>query len=215
MKNATRTNWNQLISNLNKLSGEEGKENKFYVKNAAEHGVNRVFLTKTFDLFVVRSDEGDFEHNKFLTEKEFKDIYGADRVKEYRAQRREFLEYLGLGKTYISGTQEDVLKIRDLIDETRALETGEREIGKYDKHTYGETREWTSDEWGMFNEFKKHMSSDEAIELTFAVMNQEEEIIQYYKDFGNNKVTELIDIKSPLYIIEGNIDKDEYKGIKI
>lgn len=221
-----RTNWSKFIASLNKLSEKNVAKN-------IKHGVNRKYLSERYEKFIERQDkkDGGIVRNVFITEKEYRakikqemdlrvesgDLKKTtanklirESVKEYKEEREQFLKDLGVTST--TGSMKQTERIEDLIDETREAEVGEREFGS---HKYEETRTWTQDEWEMFEEFKKHMTSDEAMELTFAIINSEEDVIKTFSNKGERTTNNLIEEYKAIQIVKGYINPDLYESLEI
>lgn len=150
-----RTNWTRLVDNLNRSITKDTKTSRY---------LNRVVLSQKYSLFIERDLEN--KKNVFLREKEFIKKYGKENVEKYREEKKSFLSDVGINQSYGSFSDIDVIaETQELI---RQKEVNLRDFGG---RTYGESREWSSDEWKAFNEFKKQMTSDEAAELTFAILD--------------------------------------------
>lgn len=248
-RKVSRTDWNQVVTNINKLNKASFRTQLSVdtTNPVMEYGgFNRQFLAEEYELFIKRVevpsgknkvmgynefisyDEFKTERTKILREAGLNESEVQKRLKEdlleYKRERKKFLKYLDV--KHFSGTEEEVLRASQKLVNVR--ETKVEEDWNENEHLknvdYKETREWTSGEWELVNEFSKHMNSDEAVELAYAIINGDKRTIDLYKKKGNSVLNEKIDFylmdryldESEIEgVFEGSYDDTEYSGLKI
>ena len=194
----TRTHWDNLIKNINKYN-----ETAAVIKRHGNEGLNRTFLAEEFNLLFTR------EKKKFGSREEYinvaisydkaKELYGEENIKEYMKQRKEFLKYVGA--KHISGSMEDVGELASKLINVREKNISNewKEKDNLENVDYKDTRLWTSEDWNMVDEFKKHLKSSQAVELAYAIKHSKLDIISKYHHTKESTLKHKINKYTEIY----------------
>lgn len=155
---------------------------------------------KVIDVNGIRTEVGT---NYFRSLQEYKSQFDKsmqkDAIKKYNKEIKELAQYIGVDVTELEkGDIKSVNQLSKLLQQTRAYETNT----VFDS---GETtRTWTSEQWREVDEFKNHLTSDDAIALEYAIQKRDYDKIQYFIDNDNNsglkaKIGKIIDIDKDLF----------------
>ena len=150
---------------------------------------------KVFNVNGVKTEVGT---NYFRSLQEYKSQFDKsmqkEAIKRYNKEVKELAQYIGVDVTELEkGDIKSVNQLSKLLQQTRAYETNT----VFDS---GETtRTWTSEQWKEVDEFKNHLTSDDAISLEYAIQKRDYDKIQYFIDNDNNsglksKIGYIIDI---------------------
>ena len=194
----TRTHWDNLIKNINKYN-----ESAAVIKRHGNAGLNRTFLAEEFNLLFTR------EKKKFGKREEYinvavsyetaKELYGEENIKEYMKQRKAFLKYVGA--QHISGSMDDVAELASKLINVRETNISNewKEKENLENVDYKDTRLWTSDDWNMVDEFKKHLTSSQAVELAYAIKHSKLDIISKYHHTKESTLKKKINKYTEIY----------------
>ena len=155
---------------------------------------------KVLNVNGVRTEVGT---NYFRSLQEYKSQFDKsmqkEAIKRYNKEVKELAQYIGVDVTELEkGDIKSVNQLSKLLQQTRAYETNT----VFDS---GETtRTWTSEQWKEVDEFKNHLTSDDAIALEYAIQKRDYDKIQYFIDNDNNsglksKIGKIIDIDKDLF----------------
>jgi hypothetical protein len=134
---------------------------------------------------------------------QFNESSQKEAIEKYNEAVKELAQYIGVDVRELEkGDIKSVNQLSKWLQEVRGYEVNVTFAD--DEEGAVTTRTWTSEQWKEVDEFKQHLTSDDAITLEYAIQKKDYDKIMYFINNDNNsglkeKIGKIIDIEEDLF----------------
>jgi hypothetical protein len=209
-RTAVNRNNQQVLDNKVKLIKENRNMTDDENKNKKLDTFNQQWVAEKFPTLVERKHKiitingvkSAVGYNELKTLQELKkENKGFEKrvIEDYNRDILNLAQFIGLDINELSkGTVKNVDQLTKLLQYSHDIEI---ENTRWKANAdYETTRTWSSDDWKQVDEFKNHLNSDQAIDLKYAIDNNDTDTIKHFIDVSGSsglkeKIGKVIDIE--------------------